>query len=395
MEGQRKVLILSNSPHPDVSALMAAINNSKHYKATSTLLKDFNGDMSGVDLLILNQIPSLKKGGKMFKIENKDIPRLYILGKNTSVNDFNNLQTGLKLNRFKGQFNEVTAVVNNDFQYFALDKEVAVFEEFPPLNSPFAQYESNAKGISMFKQRIGKVPTEFPLFVFYETDGIKTGIITGEGMWRWRLFNYRLKASLNSFDETVQKIVQYLSLKEDRSRFKVDMEPSYFENNSVLVKAEFYDKAYELNNENEARLTLKNEAGELFEYIFLKSQRTYSLDLGKLSSGEYTWRASLNDGLSNFEKSGRISIKALQLELNKLRADHTMLYNLSAKNGGEMIYASDLQDFADKILNEKKYKPILHYNERMKELISLKWLFVVLLLFFCTEWFIRKWMGLN
>ena len=50
---------------------------------------------------------------------------------------------------------------------------------------------------------------------------------------------------------------------------------------------------------------------------------------------------------------------------------------------------------SDEILNEQKFKPVLHYNERMKVLISFPWLFVLVLIMFSTEWFVRKWLGLN
>jgi len=189
--------------------------------------------------------------------------------------------------------------------------------------------------------------------------------------------------------------VQYLSITEDKSRFRIEVEPAFFENSQVIINAEFYDKAYELSNEFEAEFNIQLEGGASFEYGFLKFNDIYQVDLGKLKSGEYRWTASVNDGNDVFKKSGRFSIKPIQLEKNKLQTDHAFLYNLSQKQGGNMLYPEDLSSFADEILNEIKYKPVLHYKERMKELISFPWLFVFLLLLFSTEWFIRKYLGLN
>jgi len=396
LEGRQEVLILSASPHPDVSALKLAINGSKHFNATSMVLRSFDGNLEKYNLLILNQLPtSLKRKGKL-NITNADIPKLFIIGKNTSISAFNKLKTGLNLSRFKRQFNETTASLNKEFQFFSFDKELSdKIEEYPPLISPFASYESEGDIHTLFYQKIGKVITDFPMITFYENDGNKTGIVAGEGMWRWRLYDFRLNGSTILFDELLQKIVQYLSVHEDKSRFRIEVEPSYFENSQVIINAEFYDKSYELNNSFQAEFMISKDGGETFEYGFLKYNDIYQVDLGKLIEGVYNWKASVSDGVNVFEKSGKFSIKPLQLEKNILQANHAFLYNLSHKQGGKLLYPKDLPSMADELLKEEKYKPVLHYSERMKELISFPWLFVLLLLFFSTEWFIRKWLGLN
>ena len=394
LEGQQEILILSASPHPDVAALKLAINNSKNFRARSVTIRNFDGNVDPFNLLIINQLPNHRYNKLNFN--RKDLPVLYVIGKSTSIGDFNKLSSGLQIKRFKGRYNESTAYFNDAFQYFSIDTDKPEsLEEFPPLNTPFGDYHNDKEISTLFFQQIGNVKTNYPLVAFFEEGGVKSGVITGEGLWRWRLFDYRLNNSTKLFDGLIQRMVQYLSLREDKSRFRIQVEPSYFENNNVVINAEYYDKAYELENEYNADFIIRDEDGNNFEYSFLKFNETYQVDLGKLKVGDYSWTARLDDGREIFEKNGSFRIKALQLEKNRLKADHAFLYNLSHKNGGSLIYPEDLEGLSEEILNNEKYKAVIHYNERMKSLISFKWLFFLLLFLFSTEWFIRKWLGLN
>ena len=186
-----------------------------------------------------------------------------------------------------------------------------------------------------------------------------------------------------------------MASKEDKSRFRIITEPAYFENTSLIIEAEYYDKSYELQNEHVVKLELKNENADLFQYEFLNTGNKYSVDLGKLVEGEYSWNAQVNDGLEIFSKSGSFRIMPLQLEKNTLRADHQLLVNLSENHGGRMLYPNELEAFTDEILSNTQFKPILHYAERFKDLISIKIIFFVLLFLFTAEWIIRKYFGFS
>lgn len=395
LEGQQEILILSSAPHPDVNALMQAINKSKHFNAESKLISDFNGNLDKYNLLILNQLPSDKRGAKTIDLNKLDMPALIIVGTKTSLNEFNQMDLGLKFERFKRQYNEVTASVNSNFRIFSISDELSsIMEEFPPLKSPFADYVLSGTMNTFSYQKIGKVVTEYPQIGFMEGGKEKRAFILGEGIWRWRLQDYKLNQSTEIFDNFVQSMIQYLGLKEDKSRFRIEVEASFFEDQEVLVQAEYYNKAYELSNEHEASLILRNSEGKTFEYDFLAFNDKYRANIGRLESGDYTWKASLNDGVESFEKNGSFSIKELQLEYGAVKADYPYLVNLSNKFGGKVLHHSDLNKLAEEILADEKYKPTVHYTKTMKELISFKWLFVILLLLLSAEWFIRKWFGL-
>lgn len=396
LESQQNIMILTAAPHPDVGALKLALNSSKHLKAESSQLSDFNGNFDDFDCIVLNQIPSQQGKLNIEKLENSGVPVLYILGQGSDIREFNKHNSGMDLERFNGSFNESIPVENVDFNFFSLNQETAAkWKDFPPLLCPFGKFEFEGTFHSLLFQKIGKVETQYPMIGFHEAEGRKTGVIAGEGIWRWKLYDYKVNGNNTHFNSVVQKIIQYLSIREDRSRFRVMAEASYFENENIILEAEYYDRAFELSNTFPARFNLTNENEEIFNYDFLPLNKTYRLDLGKLEPGDYSWTADLDNGVETFSKSGSFSIKPLQLEFNSSTANHSLLYNLSANYGGEMISQFNLSRLEDIFLNADQFKPIIHYNEKLRELISLKWLFFLILALLSFEWFYRKWLGLK
>ena len=396
LEGQQNILIIAAVPHPDVAALKAAINGSRQFRAVSMLAGVVTGKAEDYDLMIFQQLPSLGNYPAADPFLKSGQPRLFVMGTAFSADELNKMGTGLNLSRFKGRFNEAKAEFNRAFTHFSAgDGGFEAFSDFPPLISPFCGYENDGRLNILFHQKIGKVATAFPLLAFSEKNGRRTGLFCGEGLWRWRLYNYSRKGSNAEFDELIQKIVQYLCLREDRSRFRVEAEPSYFERSDVVIHAEYYDQTFTLRNEAPAEFFLLNERGQSLAYQFLKSDNSYTLNLGKLQPGEYKWKARLKDGPTVFEKSGTFSVKILQLESSLLRADHRLLFNLGDRYGGGMVYPDALDELADRLLEDEKLKPVIHYNETLKELINFKWIFFAILILITVEWALRKYHGLT
>ena len=60
LEGRQKILILANSPHPDITALKEAIITNKNYEVRFSNVADFDEDMQMYNLIILHGLPSLE-----------------------------------------------------------------------------------------------------------------------------------------------------------------------------------------------------------------------------------------------------------------------------------------------------------------------------------------------
>ena len=84
---------------------------------------------------------------------------------------------------------------------------------------------------AVLNQRIGKVNTESPLLFFTEDGGTKIGFLLGEGIWKWKLEEAKNENAYPLVAELISKTVQYLSVKDDKRKFKVYASKNTFEEN--------------------------------------------------------------------------------------------------------------------------------------------------------------------
>ncbi|OQX97138.1 MAG: hypothetical protein B6I24_09770 [Bacteroidetes bacterium 4572_128] len=123
IDNQQKILILANSPHPDISAIKKAIELNPNYKIKVSLISDFKGQIENYNLLILHQIPTITNSATdlLTKI---DIPIMFILNSHSNLKQINNLQFGLNINNKNQNFEEVQAHFNNKFNLFKVNEEI-------------------------------------------------------------------------------------------------------------------------------------------------------------------------------------------------------------------------------------------------------------------------------
>ncbi|MBA3899551.1 MAG: hypothetical protein H0X62_04950 [Bacteroidetes bacterium] len=396
LDGRQKVLILANAPHPDIAALKQSIESNENYEVTASLASEFKKSVKEFNLVILHQLPSLNNGlaAILEELDKNKVPRLFILGIQSNINQFNNLQAGLQISTAGGRHNDSQVALTTDFSAFTLTESTAkALRRFPPLSAPFGTYKATGSASVVFNQRIGMVETKDPLLLFNAAGDAKTGVIAGEGVWRWRISDFSENKNHNAFNELVSKVVQYLSVKADKSLFRVNAKTDFYENQAVEFDAELYDDIYELINEPEVSLTITNAEKNKFPFVFSKTANAYRLNAGIFPVGEYKWEAKVKAGDKILAQSGEFSVSALQIEALNTQADHGLLFNLSKKHGGQMVYPNEMQSLASLITNREDIKPVVYSQQRLNEMINLKWVFFLILLLLSFEWFVRKRSG--
>lgn len=393
LDSRQKVLILANSPHPDVGAIKAAIESNSNYEVDLQLANDFDGEVEEYSLAIMHQLPSVKHpvNDVLSQLNTKKIPALYVLGSQTNYGAFNQLGLGLQLIGFRGQLTEVTPLMDESFSQFTLDEELQkAVTKYPPLHVPFGTFKPGQGLQPLFTQRVGMVKTELPLIAFHKKDDLKFGIISGEGIWRWRVFNYSQNKDHDQFNTLVGKMVQYLASKEDKSFFRVYSENSFLENQNITFEGELYNESYELVNEAEVGLKITNADGNEFDFNFSKTSNAYRLDAGQLPVGEYTYQAKVTRDGEELKESGEFSIAAIQMEASNSVADHQLLFNLANRNGGTMVYANEVEQLAQLIEGTEEIVPVSYTKTELADLLNLKWIFFLILGLLSLEWFLRK-----
>jgi len=396
LEGRQKILILANSPHPDITALKEAILSNKNYEVDYFTIEKFDKTIQAYNLVILHGLPSMENTAQelLNNIEKDKLPVLYILSKQTLLPLFNRLRSGLTLDGENMIYNEATPVANENFALFNLSEStIETSKQFPPLISPYGNFKLQPSVNSLFFQGIGSIDTEEPLFLLNQTLDSKSGIIVGTGIWKWRLNNFARYGNHDAFDEIINKTLQYLSLKLDKSFFRVFSKNDFFENENIEFDAEVYNESYELINDPEVTLTITDGEGKKYPYVFNKTSDAYFLSSGNLPPGNYSYLARVQLGDKLLNESGEFSIKTLNIENINTRADHNLLYKLAEDNGGEMIYPDQLQDLASLINNREDIKTITYTQKRYSELLNFPWILILILGLLSAEWFMRKRAG--
>ena len=265
--------------------------------------------------------------------------------------------------------------------------------EWPAIQCNFGSFKLANGSYALMNQRIGVVNTETPLFVFNETNGLKTGSFFGDGLWRWKLRDFLDHDSHQLFNELIHKTVQYLSTKADKSFFRVYTKKIIYENEPINFTAELYNQSYELISEPDVTLVLTNEKNNHFNFAFSKKQNNYQLTAGQFPSGEYTYEANAKVGDKVYKKTGNIIIKEIISEKINTLANHSLLYQLSKESGGKLVYKNELDQLQESILKNDSIKSISYLQKQITDLINLKWIFALIIALLTTEWYIRKQQG--
>jgi hypothetical protein len=397
LDDRQEVLILGNSPHPDLKALREAIVSNDNYKVEVALASDFEGDFSDFDLVILHQLPAATAAGRKIEktLSEGTVPVWLIVGKQTTLNGLTNFGLGVSFVGRSNSTNDVKGTTNSNFSLFKLDDGVNnLVQEAPPLQVPFGQWSQSNSTETLLYQKVGRIRTDDALLVINSSSQRKSATLLGEGIWRWRLTDYAINENHEVFDSFVTSLVQYLAVKEDKRLFRAYGPELAMENEPLVFRAELYNPSYESINDADVELLIKNEEGTEFPYFFSKTPQAYRLDVGSLPAGNYTFQAFLNMNGERLSDSGSFGVKPFALEGARLRADHQTLNLVSVNSGGAVYYPGEVSELIQELnQGQGELKPVSYTNEIFSSILNFRWIFFILLLLLSAEWFIRKYLG--
>ncbi|NEU09879.1 hypothetical protein GZH53_16255 [Flavihumibacter sp. R14] len=392
IDGRQNVLIIANAPHPDIAALRQSIEINKNYEVQIAYADDVNeAAVRKAGLVILHQLPSLSNTASKLQQQLSAKPVLYVLGAQSSPTLFSTSQDVLNINS-SGTTQEVLARVSPDFYGFTLsDNSKTKLQGFAPLIAPFGNYGVKGPATVALLQQIGKVSTNIPLLIFGGDQQRKVGVLAGEGIWRWRLEEFQESNSHEAVNELISKTIQYLSTRDDKRKFRIyPAKNSFDENEQVILNAELYNDAYELINEPDVNVSLKNRDGKGYSFLFSRIGNAYTLDAGSLPAGEYTFDGKTRLGNKEYKAGGQFVIRHQQAELQQTTANHQLLFALADQNGGQMIYPEQLSKLPQLIDANENIKTVVYEDRKYEEAVNYKLLFFLIISLLTAEWFFRK-----
>jgi len=391
IDSRNKILLLSYSPHPDISAIKNELEKEENADVEAMLFSDFSGKVNAYSLIII-QNPNDEIMPVVSDAKSAKIPILYLFGTSTQKRSVDELNLGLKFPS-GNRMDEVQATINSNFQLFDVSDELKTsLTQWPPLKVKFGEIKSS-NGTILLQQKIGTVVKKDPVLFFGSRNQYKYGVIVGEGLWKWKMNDYLSHGNTNRFNELIQKTVHYLTVKKNNDPLRINLPNRFSIHKDIIVNAEFYNSSFEKITKPNIAFKILNNDGEEFDYEFAKINGGYQLNLGQLNEGKYSWTAKTKyNGVSHVKK-GMFIVEDASVESLSTHSNFTVLNQISTNSQARFVYLGEANSLLEEIANRKDIVRISYKESSFDDLIDWKYLFAFIVLLLIVEWFIRRYSG--
>jgi hypothetical protein len=390
VEAKKNILILSAAPHPDVNALKEALSTVESYKITNVAIEGFPASFAPYDVIILHGLPSLRDR-LATQLQQARKPVWFIITGQTDVAAINTLESLTHTSLTPVAPRDVQGAYNTSFSSFLLPQNIqSVIDKMPPLQVKVGNVAAAPGANVLFTQK-GWDEGRMPLWILQQ-GAMPTAILAGEGLWRWRLYEYKNFNSHSVVDECIRQTVAYLAANNRERPFTVAL-PRYVWSDQEAISL----SAYLLNANNEqvntpdVRLTIADSAGRKQDFSFERSGTSYNLNIGIWAGGSYTYTAHSTYNGKEYAATGSFVVESMPLELMESGADYPLLYGLAKKYSGGFVPSKNISALYDSITHNQHITPLIQTNTETVPLVDRKWYFFIILVLAVGEWLLRKY----
>ena len=396
-----KVLILTSAAHPDIAALRAVLEGRSDCEVTVRTVQPaalggsanatLKREIDAADVVILHHLAS----AELYRdLQDKSKPVMHVVGVGADLAQFNAMHSGVAVHTGLSRYTDAVAVVRSDFVHFSLsDAQRSAIEQYPPLQSPFGDYKMSPHVQPLFYARIGDIVTEQPLVAVSAAAGRARQVwVMGDGLWRWRLADFRVNGSHQLFDEMVSQWFAFVSTQNDAGRFHIVSPTRFRQGDPVVVESELYDSEGKLTQQADVALSWKPEDGKTLSMPFTRSltHRTFVANLGHLPAGSYRLHATAQYGDELLQTTGYLVVEDEDLEQTCLVADHALLRSIAYASGGVCVPFDSVDNLLPVLDNADAARTRVVSHSRYVEWLHRPWVLILLLMLLSAEWLLRK-----
>jgi hypothetical protein len=322
------------------------------------------------------------------------VPVLVVVGEQTQVRGLD--AAGIPVTfEASAQRDEVQPSLNAAFQDLGFSQDLgAIVARYPPVSVPFGKFTFPAGIKPILFQQIGNLVTERPLLFTWDREGHKLGVLIGDGIWKWRLSEYQETGKTAGFDEWMAKLLQYLSTRDDRRRFRAfPVQQEFSSDGPAIIESQVYNELFEPVYGNTVDIELSPETGPASQYRYITGPGSGSrYRMGGLREGVYRFVASTEVGDKKETARGEFLVVEQSQESRNLTADFGLLRKLSEGTEGKFYRADEWGALVQEV-SSRQAVSTMHSEESFNPLINIKAVFFILLLLVSAEWFLRKFAG--
>jgi len=384
-----KVLIVSEITHPDLGMLKKSIESNEQRKVEIKKPSEALPLLNDFQLIILFQ-PSRKFASLYLELKKLKKNTFTFTGLETDWNFLNAMQSNFR-KEVTNQTEDVIGILNTNYGSFAIDD--IGFSNYRPLITLFGELEMLVPNDFILEQSIDGYTTESALFATSEINGKRDAIFDGEGVWRWRAQSYLETNSFEEFDNFIGKTVQYLASNKRRSRLEVSNETFYYNNKSIKISAQYFDKNFVFDSRASLLISVINTETKVKKEIpLLLKSNFYEVDLNNLEAGNYSYKVSVNG--EAISRSSNFTILNFNVEQQFLNADVTKLSSVATHTNGKAYFISEQEKLITTLLDDDAFQKIQKSEQKIVPLIDWKYLLGLIVFSLSLEWFLRKYNGL-
>lgn len=387
IDEQAKIGVVHSFYHPDIGMLKRAIETNEQRAVT---LLDITKpiDLKEYQMLILYQ-PDRQFAALFEELKNQSLNYLVISGTQTDWPFLNSAQEHFSKSTIN-QTEFYQAIQNPSFGAFMIQD--FDFESLPPLESVFGTITFDSPSESLLFQDINNIPTEKPLLATFTKDDFRGALLLGEGLWRWRSYAYTIDRSFASFDQFINKLVQYLSINKRTNRLELEYEGLVFQNDVLSIAATYFDNNYTVDSRVSLNLSLRNKTtGALKNYPFRRSGQSFVSALSDLESGDYEFTVTVaEEGLT---RSGSFKVLNYNIEQQFSYANLTGIKTLANANNSTYYHLTEIDNLIETLKQNEDFSAVQRSETRELSLIDWRWLLGLIALLLSLEWLIRKYFG--
>ena len=391
VDEKKNILIVSASPHPDVNAIKEALSGLETYRVTVVSADNFPTTLSGYNVIILHGLPSVRSRVAANLLAARK-PIWLILTGQSDMGAVNSLSTLTHTTVMQASPHDVLPAYNTAFSNFILPQQIlSVTDKMPPLSVSTGNVNVAPGAGILFSQKNGAAGGQLPLWVLQQ-GAVPSAMLMGEGLWRWRLYEFKNTGDHAVVDECIRQTIAFLSANNNEKPFRVAL-PKYVWSDQEAISL----NAYLLNANNEqvntpdVQLVIADSAGRKQNFSFERSGSAYSINIGIWAGGTYTYTAHTTYNDKPYTTTGSFVVESIPLELRQSGADYPLLYGLAKKYNGGFVPSKNVASLYDSISHNERVKPILQTDTETVPLVDRKWYFFIILLLAVGEWLLRKY----
>ena len=388
IDQKSEIAIVSDINHPDIAAIKRSILNNAQRNVTIVSAKDFkNGE--DYNLLILYQpTASFKDIVNSAKARKQNF--FVITGNSTDYNFLNSVQSEMQF-KVSNQIEEYLPAINSAFNLFNI-KDIKT-DYFPPLQMPYGKITSSNNVNVLLESKISNLPSGSAMLAFSDFDGIRSGYLLGEGIWKWRLKSHDATKSFEEFDNFFDKTIQYLISDNSRKSLVVTHENFYNSSDEIVISAQYFDKNYQADADAKLTMSLEDtKSGKIKLIDFLKTDSDFQVNLNGIAAGSY--KLIVKEKNSNATYSGRIEIVDFDIEKQFVNPDFKKLKQLADATSGNAYLSKEVEKAVQKLLKDQSFQSIEKEKTKKGSLIDWVWLLIIAAFCLSAEWLLRKYYGM-